>query len=927
MLELEQIVVATKLTPPVSRRRRLIGRKRLSSFFSATDKPKLSLVTAPAGYGKTSLLYQWYEAIQIQGHLACWVSLDALDVSPARFLRHIIAAIDGQHPGFGRAAMRYLDNVRSPDIRVPLGGLVNDIIAINRSLVLFLDDYHLIDSSGVDRFIDDLLNLMPTNFHLVISSRVVPDLDLPRLRLRDELLELDTRSLQFDKAETFSFLALQSAAALSPAQIELFHERSEGWVAGLQLAVEALRSQAGNPDPSDTNNPSDTPKLRSFVSGNFRDIADYLAKAVLASQPVDIRAFLTQVSILERFNADICEAITGNPQSQEIIESLERANLFVVPLDNERRWYRYHHLFQEFLQGALRRNDPSSIVHLYRKASEWFYGNGFGTEAVKYALLSGDENRAAEMVETHALNRVMAGYIAEAMRWLGSLPRVLRQGNPSLISLECLCIWHMYKQEEATQFLGQLERALKRWAPGADPDRKSILQNDMRLHRAGINVCGGKNPLQTLRYLDEIELELLSDFYRGIYHNLRGLALCEMNKFDDAVMNYRSAAQIYRQIPSSFSVAICYYLEAMVEFERANLQAIELILANAAQEPMLHLSSSCYLYSPLHDCIEAVLNYERGNYEEALRLLDDNRVLAVEVGHIKMVCLVQITYAGLLLEKGLLADAEMQLDELAAHLQRNEPSNARALILADYERMRLALRNGNLMGAHRLGETYDINFKGAPPPLPAQWDRLPCLAALAWCRAQLAMGEPRKAVEVLRRIAVMAMQAGRKRRYLECKILEAIAMDVLGENYEAGTIFSGVLAKAAEEGLVRLIADEGERSLLLVQRLKADGACVGIDAGFIKKLFKNLPKIESVFEFDLASPAHERGVTFSQNGFSDKEKSLLRLLEIGKSNKEISRRLDITHHTVKWYLRNIFAKLQVRNRTAAVVAAKANRLI
>jgi LuxR family maltose regulon positive regulatory protein len=497
----------------------------------------------------------------------------------------------------------------------------------------------------------------------------------------------------------------------------------------------------------------------------------------------------------------------------------------------------------------------------------------------------------------------------------------LRHENPALISLECLSLWHMYQQEEATELLDQLEKLLNQREASLDPDRVICLKNDIRLHRAGINVCGGKNPAETLRHLDEIDIGLLSDFYRGIQHNIRGLALSETNQFDEALVNYRAAARIYRLIETSLGLACSYYLEALMELERGNLQALDRLLASAPEEPVFRKPSARYFYPSMLECIEAILCYERGNPARAFELLEANLTLAVEVGHHKMVSLVQITYARLLQEEGRMEDAEKQLRKLAAHLHRNEPGSSRAMILADYELIRLALANSKIIAAQTLADHYSLPFNGPPPPLSPKWDRLSCLAALAWCRAQLALGEADKALDILRRIARMARQAGRKRRYLECRILEAIALDDLGDDYEAMDVFSSLLAAAAEEGLVRLIADEGERSLSLVRRLKEEGGCVDIDPAFIGRLLKSDPKTGEIMA------ARENGATLHLDQFSDKEQNLLRLVAMGKSNEEISHRLSITRHTVKWHLGNIFIKLQVKNRTAAVVAAKANRLI
>jgi LuxR family maltose regulon positive regulatory protein len=912
MRELEQTIVATKLVPPVSRRHRLISRRKLAAVPLRGQTPRLTLVTAPAGYGKTSLLYQWYNAVRAEGDTAVWISLDALDSVPVRFVRHLIAALRAQHNGVGELALRYIDSAVRPILTTPLGQLVNEVRDIERRVVLFLDDYHLIDSAEVDEFADYLLGLAPDNLHLAIASRLVPRLNLSALRLRDQLLEVDAKSLSFDRAETASFLASSSVQHLNPNEVDLLHARSEGWVAGLQLAVVALKGRSG------------ASELAATFTGNFRDIADYLARAVLTDQSGEIQDFLLSSAILQRFNASVCQDLTGNGRCQEIIERLERANLFIVPLDDQRIWYRYHHLFQDFLQGMLRRTRPEQMVTLYRRASEWFFRNSLGAEAVGYALLSGDLDRASQMAEAHALQRILAGFVPEVYRWLADLPRELLQRNAALAGLSCLAMWHLFQQKEAARLLEEFEQQIRRM-DGAG-EAAAVLGNDALLHRAGIAVCQSRNPADVLALLDRIDVTQLSDFYRGVYNNVRGIALGELNRSPEALSCYRTAAATYRIIRSSLGLACSYYLESLMQLEAGNLRAIDALLAQVPDEQVFATASARYIYPSMLDCIRGVLLFERGEYEAAQPLLENNLALALEVGHLKMCSLVFVSYARLLAICMRLTEANEQLERLSAHLRRNEPDSPRALIIADCERIHLALRMGQTIRAQEIASAYGVEFAGDPPVLPVHWGRLECLSALSWCRAKLALGEPRAALPVLRRLARLAQAAGRLRRYQEMRLMEAMALWNLDDSQAALDVFLRVLMTCAGQRLVSLTAHEGPGIVELIDGLRRRREVLAIDRQYLAKVYRAATRGRGADTLTRDLP--DQGVAvLHRDDFTDKERAVLELVALGRSNAAISQRLGITTHTVKWHLANVYAKLQVNNRTAAISAARANRVI
>jgi len=389
-------IIHTKLAPPPLRGDAIV-RHQLLQVLNVARLRKLTLVSAPAGYGKTTLLVQWFHRARDQGLECAWLALDHDDGEPVRFLSYFVAACRSQWPGFGTSATQRVETSPPLDIAELLPHLVNDLSTSTTPQILFIDDSHHAGQPMISHFLELLCNLSPASFHLVLAGRNRPNLPLAALRVRDQLQEITSSHLRFDRAESEDFLRSVHGIDLTADQMNSLHERSEGWVAGLQLASLSLREHA-RPD-----------EFIAKFSGTLRDVAEYLATDVLDKQPEEVRSFLLRTCILQRLNADACAALAGTDNARELIELLEDQNLFLLPLDGERNWYRYHQLFQEFLQGQLRRRRPGEVVALYRRAAAWFSNAGFAAEAVDYALLSGDTQRAVELIVPQVQQEIMAG--------------------------------------------------------------------------------------------------------------------------------------------------------------------------------------------------------------------------------------------------------------------------------------------------------------------------------------------------------------------------------------------------------------------------------------------------------------------------------------------------------------------------------------
>ncbi|MCA9987481.1 MAG: AAA family ATPase, partial [Anaerolineales bacterium] len=403
----------------------LVPRPRLIEALNRGLGGKLTLVSAPAGFGKTTLVSSWLATLQTENAPSApadiaWLSLDENDGVLTHFLTYVIAALQRVDPRLGAAAQPLLRAAPLPLSGI-LTSLLNDISARPELLLLVLDDYHVVDAHQVDEALAYLLDHSPPQLHLVIATREDPNLPLARLRVRGLLTELRSADLRFTEAETAVFLQTVMGLALTEAQIAALEARTEGWIAGLQMAALSMRGQ------------DDVASFIQSFTGSHRFVLDYLLEEVLHQQPAAVQTFLLKTAVLNQLTASLCDALTGEANSQAILESLERANLFLVPLDNERRWYRYHHLFMELLRQRVQQGSTESEVNgLHIRASAWYEANGLELEAFQHATAAHDMDRALRLIEGEGLPLYFRGEAIPVRQWLESLPEAEYRARPAL---------------------------------------------------------------------------------------------------------------------------------------------------------------------------------------------------------------------------------------------------------------------------------------------------------------------------------------------------------------------------------------------------------------------------------------------------------------------------------------------------------------
>ena len=459
-------LLVTKLHAPRPRAG-LVSRSRLSQRLDAGATSTLMLVSAPAGFGKTTLLAEWLADTPLKRSVA-WVSLDEGDNDPVAFWRYVLAALGKAEPGVGATELALLGTPQPPPIQQVLTSLLNDLDAPGDHIVLVLDDYHQVESREVQEAMGFLLDHLPARLHVVIASRTDPDVPLPRLRARGDLVEVRAAELRFTPAEVATYLNEAMGLQLSAEQVAALEERTEGWIAALQLAALSMQGR------------DDVAGFIAGFTGDDRYIVDYLAEEVLQRQPAAVRDFLLQTSVLERLNGPLCDAVTETAGGKVVLEALDRGNLFVVPLDDHRQWYRYHHLFADVLRAHLWDESPDLVAELHRRACDWFAANGEPSEAIEHAIAGGHHERAADLLERALRDLARDRQEARLRGWVERLPEEVLAARPVLSNGYAGALMGTNQFEDVERHLRNAERWL------ATPVDRAAGTPDGRRRRRGL---------------------------------------------------------------------------------------------------------------------------------------------------------------------------------------------------------------------------------------------------------------------------------------------------------------------------------------------------------------------------------------------------------------------------------------------------------
>jgi LuxR family maltose regulon positive regulatory protein len=899
-------LLATKLHVP---RPGSLARRRLLERLSAGTVRELTLVCAPAGFGKTSLLAGWARGSR---RPVAWLSLDGGDSDPARFWRYVATALDRARPGVGRQVDAVLQGV-PPPLEAVLTVLVNELVDGPEQVVLVLDDYHQVEAPAVHESLAVLLERLPPQLRLVLASRADPPLPLARLRAHGQLSELREADLRFSADEAAELLRTTVGAELPEAAVVALEKRTEGWAAGLQLA--ALSLQGGR----------DVDAFVAGFSGSHRYVLDFLTEEVLDCQPEPLRAFLLETSILERLSGPLSEAVTGRADSQKLLEQAERSNLFLVPLDEVRGWWRYHHLFADLLRVRLTQEQPQRVAELHRAAAAWYEAHELAEDAIGHALAAGDATWAARLIERQVDARILRWEGATLQRWLAALPPDLVRSRPRLSLAEARLALIRGDLEAIERPLDAAERGVAEAA--GEPYEPSVgraasmmanLPAAIALERAGLaHLRGDAGQMRAAagRALaelgeDEWMLESLARWYLAAADWLAGRLAEAEAALRSSIAAWRTASQ---RAPAA--AALGYHGLGLIQRDQGRLEAAlatyreALAVAAEPDEPAPQIAGVA------HTGMAGVL-YQRGELDAALEHAGDGIALCRQLAYTPPLTAGLVTLAWSRQHRG---DRAGALDAFG-QAERAQPSPEVVGLInpVPAERARLALAQGDLDAAVRWVRARGLTAADEPSyPREVEY--------LVLARVLLATHEPEQALGLLERLNAGAAAQGRTGSLIEVRALQALAHAANGDQDGALAALAEALELAAPQRYLRVFVDEGAPMAALLRQLLADRRQERPAAGGAPQEY--LARLVDAFEqagHPVRPPVRRGGAVVAGlvEPLSPRELEVLRLLATGAPNRAIARQLVVTLDTVKRHLSHLFAKLEVTNRTQAVTRAR-----
>jgi len=886
-----------------------VQRPNLLESLDAGLSGKLTLVSAPTGFGKTTVVSEW---IRVRGHPTAWLSLDKKDNDPSRFLIYLIASLQRIDPEIGVDVQAALKESPTPHSEILLARLVSEMERLPEKSIIVLDDYHLIHAKSIHDTINFLIEYLPPTIHLVISGRTDPPLPISRLRVRGEVNEVRASQLRFTKKEIAAFLNDLLGFDLSPDDIDALEARTEGWVASLKLAALSMQGRG------------DWSEFIAEFSGSHRYVIDYLVDEVLARQPEEVQTFLRRTSILERFCAPLCEHVAGISKDLDIIDYLDRSNLFLIPLDDQKLWYRYHHLFADFLRQRLRVSEPDRIPELHRRASQWYENEGWVDEAIQHALAAGDMEGAARLVDEIAPDLIVRAEPNKLLKYIEQLPSDLYQNYPML------CICHAW----ALLFMGQLDmvesalsgaEANQEKAPGAlNPgyitvvraylaNRQKDLDRSIKLTEQALEEMSTAPP-------DRITLIFQGSavIWLGVNHRILG-------NLDKARQFFMEAAEINQKAGNYFALLASFENWADLEVARGELdRALDLFRSGlelaqnwkeSGDKPQrtlmsaagLQLGFGTLLYQ-LNDLAGAEAHIQRSadlfelgehwarmhSYAMLAFLKQAQGEFKTSIDLFRKACAIEDS----LIIRTSTTSYFPWLTELGILLSRE--GHDMAHLLTD------ASQRVERQGVHANDEVDFSSPDGYPRELIYS-----DLAGLL-----IAQDRAAEALPLLTRLleATITMERhGDEIRYL---VMIALAQQALGNTQTALDFLSQALALAEPQGYIRIFVDEGFSMAELLHLAISQN----VAPDYAKKLLAAFPEfVLNAVPIDKDLKANTQNLV---EPLSQREIEVLGLMAEGYKYQEIAERLIVSINTVRYHTRNLYGKLEANNRAQAIGKAK-----
>ena len=911
-------LIRTKLHLPFTRPE-LVSRPRLQERIAQGLRGPLTLIAAPAGFGKTTLVASCIAAC---GMPVAWLSLDKNDNQTGRFLSYVVAAMQEADEGMGNGAAELMAGMQQTPPETVLASLINDLDRDNKEIALVLDDYQFISSQAVHEATTFLLEHCPKTFHVVIASRSDPPLPLARLRARGQVVELRAADLRFTEPEAAQFLNEVMGLRLDAGSVAKLAGRTEGWIAGLQMAALSMRDR------------EDVLGFIEGFSGTHRYILDYLLEEVLASQPAEIQQFLLYTSILERLSAPLCDAIIeigewrverddeslpSSLDSQSLLEYLERANLFLVPLDDERQWYRYHHLFADLLQAQLQKSlGAEGVTRLHLRATDWYEQNGLTLEAIHQASIASDFDRVERLIEQNYFELMNRGEMSSIRFWTKKLSKELVYSRPRLCIYEAMSRSWFGELDEADLLLKEAEKRIR--ANASDPDMQSMLgfliyvqsrvaamHGDLR-RAIALNLSARDNTPA-----DDLGMQLTIGITLGMEYFLDG-------DFDHAIETLQEVIELgyaFNDITDGVAaygiLARLYAIQGMLHKSYEQLQIAAQWLHEASGS---HLGSTGIVEVGIADVL-----CEWNELESALVHLKRGLDLTPSWGKADDMVLAYTTLSRILLAQGN-RPAAGEAVEKAAQLIHDCGVFSEARNAVETNQVKYWLAQGDWQAADRWAASFDREANDLDDPFQFKVE----LAQITQARVFMAQNKPDDAMGLLSHLEENARSFGRMGRFLEILVLKALAMRKMGDTAQAEIALTQSLALAKPEGYVQIFLDEGQpmQNMLALWLAHAGASPLRDYAIRLLSQFDAEPHGIAVAQENASPTVYSSGDTGQDvyEPLSQRELEVLQLIALGRTNQEIAQQLIVSRGTVKAHTASIYRKLDVANRTEAAVRAR-----
>jgi len=894
----------------------LVQRPRLTERLSDSLQGKLTLISAPAGFGKTTLITEWLQDLEKP---VGWISLDQGDNDITRFLGYIVLALQGVKEDFGISILEMLHSPQRPPMDHLLTALINEAVEVLDPFMLILDDYHVIVEKNVHDAMSFFLDHLPPNTQIVLSTRSDPPWPLARLRARGEMVEIRARDLRFTTQEATQFLNVSMGLDLSVDDIQRLEARTEGWIVGLQMAALSMRGKR------------DASEFIAALSGSHRFILDYLMEEVLEQQPLGIQEFLLRTSILERMSAPLCDVLAMELEhgdwgiesedrgasglqspisSQRILEYLEQSNLFVIALDEERVWYRYHHLFSDLLRTRLQQRNKDLLLNLYEAASRWCEEQDFISEAIKYALSSENFERAADLIEEHAEKTIEYGESSTLVTWIHGLQDEDLQGRP-WIRVHCARAMTQVGQLEAAESVVQkVERSLSEKA-AFDSTEVRHLRSHLISVRANLAEIRGDRLLavqlaeEALGLLPPGDLKMKSSLLM-----LRSFSLQWSGNFEEAARSSEEAVAISKEIGNlrisvaalNDLVALRIYQGRLHEALAACEQALEIVRESRKRKQGLLLQSEGITYYYM-----SRIFLEWNDLGAAMDAVSKGMELSKQGSGIDIGVVGNADLVRTLLALGELEKAQ----ETISKAKSTYPELAAVRLPAIEAMVLIAL--GNFEAARQLIEREGISSQDDP-----DFNQLLMQRILA--KALVGEGKYQEALDFLHRLKVFTEEKKVARNTIEILALQAVALEGMGEEDQAIEALQEALILGEPEGFIRSLINEGEAIGKLLRKVKGRG----VEVGYAAKLLDELEResIRKRTPKEVSAPSIESPLVSIVEPLTERELQVLRLLRTDLSVPEIANMLFVAASTVRSHTKSIYSKLDVHGRAQAVARAE-----